>query len=161
MPYRWRSETAPTATLELWPHRSLPKAGFVWFFGGTAGFVAVPLLAVLGTPVLWAILPFMAAAMAGLWWAIDHSYRTGRTVETLTLTRDTIALVQRLADGRSKEWSANPFWVQVRLHPTEGPVEEYLTLKGGDREVEIGAFLSPEERVALEAELRAALRRFR
>ena len=39
-------------------------------------------------------------------------------------------------------------------------VENYVTLKGGGREVEIGAFLSPEERLVLHDELEAQLRRF-
>ena len=34
---------------------------------------------------------------------------------------------------------------------------DYLTLEGGPRVVEIGAFLTPEERQSLEAELRARL----
>jgi uncharacterized membrane protein len=47
------------------------------------------------------------------------------------------------------------------MHPDGGPVEHYLTLKGGGREVEIGAFLSPEERLALRAELTEAFARLR
>ncbi len=35
------------------------------------------------------------------------------------------------------------------LHPEGGPVENYVTLTGGGREVEIGAFLSEEERLSL------------
>jgi len=37
-------------------------------------------------------------------------------------------------------------------------VENYLTLKGGPREIELGRFLGPERRAELYAELRAALR---
>lgn len=47
--------------------------------------------------------------------------------------------------------------MQVRLTPAGGPVPDYLTLKGRDREVELGAFLTPEERKELAGELRAAL----
>jgi uncharacterized membrane protein len=44
----------------------------------------------------------------------------------------------------------------VHLHQTGGPVENYLTLRGGDREVEIGAFLDAKERLALYGEIKAA-----
>jgi hypothetical protein len=40
-----------------------------------------------------------------------------------------------------------------------GPVDNYLTLKGGSRPVEIGAFLSVAERRALFGELSDCLRR--
>jgi uncharacterized membrane protein len=39
----------------------------------------------------------------------------------------------------------------------DGPVENYLTLRGAGREVEIGRFLTPEERVSLHEELELAL----
>ena len=60
------------------------------------------------------------------------------------------------ADGTKHLWQANPYWVRVTLHETGGRVPQYLTLSGNDREVEIGAFLSPEARLVLAAELRAA-----
>ncbi|MEM9269814.1 MAG: DUF2244 domain-containing protein [Pseudomonadota bacterium] len=37
-------------------------------------------------------------------------------------------------------------------------LESYLTLKGNGREIELGAFLSPEERVDLHNSLQEALR---
>ena len=59
---------------------------------------------------------------------------------------------------RLQSWEANPYWVRVTRHVRGGPVPHYLTLSGGPREVEIGAFLTPEERLQLEGELRAHLR---
>jgi uncharacterized membrane protein len=58
-----------------------------------------------------------------------------------------------------RDWTANRYWAQVVFHPTSGPVEYYLTLQGGAREVEIGAFLSIEERKALYGELKSVLGR--
>ena len=57
--------------------------------------------------------------------------------------------------GRAdRTWRGNPYWVRLKLDA--GPVEDYLTLTDGGREIELGAFLSPEERRALYTELAAA-----
>ncbi|WP_413872134.1 DUF2244 domain-containing protein [Albidovulum sp.] len=161
MPYRWTDPDPETRCLILRPHRSLTARGFVWFVGGTAALIALPLVAVLGSPVLWGLLPFAVAAVAGLWWALRRNSRDGRLTEELTLTRGRAELVRHEPTGRTRIWSAEPHWVRVEMHEDGGPVEHYLTLKGGGREVEIGAFLSPEERLALRAELTEAFARLR
>ncbi|MFZ0100386.1 MAG: DUF2244 domain-containing protein [Gemmobacter sp.] len=157
MPYQWLPPSDAGRSLHLWPHRSLPRRGFVWFVGATATMISLPLLAVLGTPVLWALLPFLAAAIAALWWALERSYRDGAILERLELSDDQIRLQRNGPRGKRAEWQANPHWVVVTLYPNGGPVPHYLTLRGNGREVEIGAFLSEEERIALHDELRAAI----
>jgi len=148
--------------LHLLQHRSLSRVGFVWFFGGTAAVLAIPLLYNIGTPVLWWVLPFMLLSMAGLWFAIQRSWHSAaQTSETLTIWTDVVQLVHKTPGKPPQEWQANPYWVQVQRHPTGGPVEHYLTLKGGARAVEIGTFLSVEERLALAPEITDWLRRAR
>ncbi|NUB43881.1 DUF2244 domain-containing protein [Fertoebacter nigrum] len=161
MPYEWLPATPTETRLHLWPYRSLPKTGFVWFIGGTATLLLVPLLAVLGSPVLWGLLPFLLLALAAVWFALNRSYRDGEIVEHLTLTPDRITLTRHGPRGRRQDWQANPYWVRLDLHRTGGPVPNYLTLQGGDRQVELGAFLAEDERLALLGELNAALRRCR
>lgn len=175
MPYEWAHEAAgapensgapfapaalPRATLTLRPHRSLPPRGFVWFIAITAALMALPVLAVVGTKVLWGLLPFVALAIAGMWTALKLSWRRGEIVETLTISPDRAELV-RIDQGGERRWQSNPYWVHVRLHPKGGPVPNYLTLKGDGREVEIGAFLSEAERIALRDELSRAFLRAR
>jgi uncharacterized membrane protein len=154
MPYQWTSDDG-ARVLRLWPHQSLSARGFVWFVGGTAALMAVPLLSVAGSAILWGLLPFMALAVAGIWAALRRSWRDRTIEEELTLAPDRADLVRRDRRGE-RRWRANPYWVSVQLHETGGPVPNYLTLKGDGREVEIGAFLSEEERIALRGELLAA-----
>lgn len=164
MPYEWLptdSRDPAQARLHLWPYRSLPRTGFVLFMAGTCLLILVPMLAVLGSPVLWGILPFFVLAVWGMWAALTRSYRDGEIVEDLSLTRERVTLVRHGPRGRRQDWEANPYWVTVRLHPTGGPVPNYLTLKGEGREVELGAFLSEAERVALRGELAERLARAR
>ncbi|WP_323042156.1 DUF2244 domain-containing protein [Gemmobacter sp.] len=162
MPYTW---TAPSpdspARLHLWAHHSLAPRGFAWVIGGTAALIALPLVAVLSTPVFWGLLPFLALAIAALWWALRRSWTDRTITEDLVLAADLVTLTRHGPRGRHQSWQANPHWVRLTRHETGGPVPHYLTLSGGPREVELGAFLTPEERLTLESDLRQRLRALR
>lgn len=151
--------SAPLLRLSLWPYRSLPRRTMAGFLAVTCALITLPLLALLGSPVFWGLLPFLALTIAGVWYALERSFRDGTTLECLTLWSDRIELVQQSANGTKKHWHANPYWVSVNLYKTDGPVPNYVTLKSQDREVEIGAFLSEEERVTLHHELLDCLRK--
>lgn len=157
MPYEWTTAKDGANTLTLWPYRSLPRRGFVTFIGGTALLLSIPLLTVLGSPVLWGLLPFFVLTIAGMYWALQRSYRDAEIVEQLTLWPNRACLTRTGPRTEHHEWEANPHWIKVVLHQTGGPVPHYITLKGGPREVELGAFLSEEERIALAGELRQVL----
>ena len=162
MPYQWLTDPDATpAHLHLWPHRSLSRRGFVVFIAATAGMITLPLLAQLGQPMFWGLLPFLLLTLAGLWAALTRSTRDGALLEVLTLGPDQIALERHNSRGPHQSWQANPYWVSVQLYPSQGPVPQYLTLKGAGREVELGAFLSPEERLALLPELQTTLTNLR
>ncbi|PHQ79009.1 MAG: hypothetical protein COB65_13165 [Thalassobium sp.] len=160
MPVEWitppDTPDAPRAELHLWPYRSLLRRDFVIFIAGTATLVTLPLLAVIGSPVLWALLPFLAAMIAGVWLALNRSYRDGELLEELRIWDDRATLTRHTPRKPTQTWEANPHWIRVELHEGGGPVPFYLTLKGGPREVEIGAFLSEDERRALYGDLRRA-----
>ncbi len=161
MPYEWSKDPPHTATeweLSLWPYRSLLRKDFVLFIGATAALVALPLIAMLGTIILWGLLPFMAIALVGIWFALHISYKRGEILEELKVTTDSACLTRHNPNGQTQGWEANRYWVSVHLHPTGGPVENYITLRGGDREVEIGSFLDASERLALYDDLKRALR---
>jgi len=149
----------PLACLHLWPHRSMPKRGFVAFIGATFVLLLLPLLAVLGTPILWGLAPFVLGALWLLYAMIQKNYRDGEILEELRLWSDRAELTRSARNRAPLTWEANPYWVSVHLHPSGGPVSSYLTLKGAGREVELGAFLSEDERTALHGTLRDVLAR--
>lgn len=151
MPYQWLPETP--ARLHLWPYRSLSPRGFVGFIGITATLIALPAVVLVGTPVLWGLLPFFGLAIGGIWYALRRNQRDTEIIEDLVLGPQEVTLTRHGPRGRRQSWQANPHWVRLTLHPTAGPVPNYLTLSGNGREVELGAFLTEEERLALRAEL--------
>lgn len=143
--------------LILRPNRSLGLRGFVWVIGlAWAGFM-IPLVALLGTVALWAMLPFVLGTVALLWVLIRRHQADGALFERLTLSPESIRITHHAPRKPVQDWQANPYWTRVTLHRKGGPVENYITLRGGGREVELGAFLSPEERGALHGELTTAL----
>ena len=141
--------TAPLHAVTLWPHRSLPRTGFVWFIGLTAAMIALPLISLIGSPVLWGMLPFLLLAISAIWWALQRSYSDRNITEHLAIWPDRMTLHRIGPRKKRADWNANPYWVTPVLHATGGPVPNYITLRGGDREVELGAFLSEDERVVL------------
>src|SRR5690606_21892914 len=142
----------PFFSIELWPNRPLTRRGFHAVLGIAAAGFAFPLIPLIGTPVGLALLPFVAVPLFGLWWFIRRSYADGRLVEYLAIWPDAIRVERHEADGRVLSWDGNPYWVRLSLRK-DGPVENYLTLRNSEREIELGAFLSPDERVALHDQL--------
>lgn len=165
MPYRWERRDSETLVLRVSPFQSLTPRGYVVFVGVTAGLLLMPLLAVLGSPAMWGLLPFLLAALAAVMLALTRSNRSRSMCEVLVLRADRASLLRSDPGRPDRHWQANPYWIRVTLR-ADGPVEDYLTLSGGtdpenSREVELGAFLSPEERVSLARELREVLGQIR
>jgi len=172
MPYEWNPPLSaappldapghadgapPIAELHLWPYRSLPKRGFAFLIGMAYVLLLIPVSAFIGTVAIWWLLIPGLIAIAGLWWFIEKSFRDAEILEELEIWPDHIRLTRHGPHKAYAEWEANPYWVTVEMHHRGGPVIDYLTLKGGPREVEIGAFLHESERPALRDEIARAL----
>ncbi len=159
MPYQW-TQNDDTTKLAAWPYRSLSNRGFSVMILSTAGLLLLPLLAVIGSPVLWGLLPFLLIAVSALWIGLRRSDHDAKILEELTITADAIHLVRHNPRGPAQIWDAIPYWTRAEIHASGGPVEHYITLKGnGPRTVELGSFLSAAERKALFGELKDALTR--
>ncbi|KMK66915.1 DUF2244 domain-containing protein [Puniceibacterium sp. IMCC21224] len=161
MPYNWiqKAPADPAQELRLWPHQSLPPRGFAAFMLGTFALATLPLFVMLGTILMWGLLPFVMLALGGVYYALRRNDRDRQILEVLTVTPDDMRLVRHDPRKAAREWHCNPYWAQLRLHPDGGPVPNYITLAGAGREVEIGAFLSEDERMALYGDLSDCLRR--
>ena len=147
MTFRW---TSPDR-MELRPHRSLPMKGFAVVIMTFFALITIPLAALVGTVLLWGLLPFALAAVGALWWGLRRSYRDGEILEVLEVEGHDLVLTRTEPDGRTRVWRCNLHWVRVTQHEKGGPVPHYVTLNGNGREVEIGAFLAPFERRDLHA----------
>jgi uncharacterized membrane protein len=148
---------APVFERTLQAHRSLSNQGFGVTILIVAVGLTIPLLAFLGTVLLWALLPFLAVAFVGLWYSIRRNDHDGTLCEVVRMWPDLIAVHRKNPRAPDQFWHANPHWVTIHLRDTR-TVENYLTVKGNGREIELGAFLSPEARKEVWRELEHALR---
>lgn len=154
MPHTWTQNAPDTkVVLTLWPYRSLPRKGFAAMILFAFLFGTVPLYGLLGTVFLWGILPFILLMVAALWWGLERSYKDGDILEELRLDGDMLTLTHRPARGETQSWECNIYWARPEMHVQGGPVPHYVTLSGNGRTVEIGRFLSEDERKALYGEL--------
>ena len=141
-------------------YRSLPKEGFAVTIALTMLMLFIPMFAVLGTPVLWGILAPALITVAALWYALHRNTQDGTVAETIRLWPDLMDVTRHNPRSPDQNWQANPYWVKTHIKQRK-EVENYLTLTGGEREIELGSFLTPEERLTLRRDLDEALRQAR
>ena len=128
----------------LWPTRSMTWAEaqrVVFGFGLVAAAVGLA-FAVAGFPL---ILPFCGLEFGALWLAFYHTFRAAEERQTVTFTPEEIVVEK----GRRRPETTVAFqrpWVRIalersgRLHPRR------LMLGASGRRIEVGEFLSEDER---------------
>lgn len=150
-------DTPPQDEFHIWPNRSLPQAGHRHVLLFTCAMFAIPLIPAFAAGIGWVLLPFLAGAAAMLWYFLRRNTKDGRATWEHVRIWPELIVVERHDPGRkTRLWQANPFWVRVEVHK-DASLENYLTLTGDGRQIELGAFLSPEERLALRDDIERAL----
>lgn len=138
------------------PIKSLPNTGFAWVIGISAVTFTLPLLVLLGTKALWILLPHLLLALGLLWYFIRRNDRDREIYEHIRIWPDLIVVHRHNPRRPDQYWQANPYWVRLKLQDNR-IATNYLTMTGGEREIELAAFLSPEERVRLKRAIEDAL----
>ena len=167
MPYSWstppekasfrkKSDGSASVVLTIRTHNSLNVNGFIKFIALTAVLMLIPVLAFLGQIVMWIIAGSLGACLTAIWLALNASWKQGQLREEVSIWSDYVLLERFNPNGSKQVWHANPYWTEIRMTPTNSYVLNYLTLRGNSREVELGAFLSEDERPFLERDLRKA-----
>ena len=139
--------------LTLWPNRSLEKKTFVILMIMTFGAMLVPIIPFVGTKTVLIVLPFSIITLLLLFVSIILNYQHGKLYENIKIWPGLIEVKRYEIDGTSKEWRANPYWTKVNLYEESEKIQNYLTLSGSGREVEVGAFLAPTERLEIKKKI--------
>lgn len=154
-------KTAPRETADtlfdavLYPHRSLTPFGFL---------VLMVAIAICSTIVgilfwiagAWPVVGFLGLDVLLIYAAFRLSYRDARRYETVRLTQETLVVERFVRGHRVLFEDLQPYWLTVLLEEERSGTNR-LILRSHGRSVEIGAFLSPPEKVDLADSLRSAL----
>ena len=66
-------------------------------------------------------------------------------------------MVHKEKNKEKKTWEGNPYWTRVDVDIHNAKLKNYLTLAGKGKYIELGAFLSPDERIELRDKIQNAL----
>ena len=134
--------------ITLAPNCSLTRSGAQLFFGATCLFsLSFALFFVLQG--FWPVLLFWALEMLALGIALHASMQRRNYTQTVLITDSLVSLITRSRHGEAKQEFAR-HWAKVRLRsPPRRHGTSRLTIESHGRAIEIGGFLTEEDRRVL------------
>ncbi len=142
------SDEGPVSRFILRPNCSLTRGQTRLFFVGISVFALLVAFRfyLLGA---WVVLPMTALELLVLGVSLRMFLRSAGQVEILTLDREEVTL-QRRGGGEEGEWRFQTYWLRVMLDRDDTSwYPSRLLLSSHGRAVEIGAFLTEEDREVL------------
>ena len=146
---------APLFDADLRPHRSLSPRGFLILMACVCAvsFIAGTSFYLVGH---WPVPIFFGIDVLVIYLAFRMNYKAARAYENVEL-RETALTVRKVdARGRARVWTFDPYWVQVNMD-AEPCWDSQLTVSSHGRQLELGRFLTPPERLDFARALRHAL----
>jgi len=143
----------------LIPHRSLGRHGFFILMGLICGisFIAGVVFFKIGA---WPVVGFFGLDVLLIYGAFKLNYRDARQREIIEINGEELRVTKLNLQGRAKSWQFNRYWVRVQHYVD--PEEEYenqpLIITSHGRALEIGSFLSRNEKIVFSNRLRDALK---
>ena len=137
---------------DLTPNVSLSPRGARVFFAA----VCVPTLGIAGAATVlgfWPILPFAGLEMLLLGWALYANMQRRHVHETIDVSETQVVI--EYSRGETKRFVFPRHWARVKIRRPKSPLQRgQLVIESHGRVLEVGQFLSEEERQRLAAELR-------
>lgn len=149
----------PVFEAVLYPHRSLSPRGFVILISvtGIVGFVYGIAFLLMGA---WPIFGFCGTEWLLFIYLFRKHLNGDRQAERLRLYDDRFTVETISPKGEVQRYRFQPYWLQVILDRPEEP-DNALYLRSHGKQLQIGTFLSPQERRDIAGELRHVLTRWR
>jgi uncharacterized membrane protein len=150
-PVGGEAAAAAFSRIELLPNCSLTPRGALFFFGVVAlGSLTFAMFFV--AQGYWPVLPWAGLELAVLGWALWASMRRRHWTQTITVTPDQVEVVVRGREGERRIVFSR-HWASVTLRRSRSWHPSRLLLESHGRSLEIGGFLTEDERLALHRRL--------
>ena len=143
--------------IRLAPNRSLDSSGTkIVFLVIACGFL-LPIIPFLGSPIGTTLTIFSGLTFYIFLIMLQKNFQEGNTFEEISISKNKVTVVHQEKNKEQKIWEGNPYWTRVTLDINNPKLKNYLTLAGKGRHIELGAFLSPDERIQLRDKIQNAL----
>ena len=154
----WTDKREPTfLRMRLAPNRSLDSSGTkIVFFVIACGFL-LPIIPFIGSPVGTTLTVFSGLTFYLFLIMLQRNFQEGNIFEEISISKSKVIVVHQEKNKEQKIWEGNPYWTRVTLDIHNPKLKNYLTLAGKGKHIELGAFLSPEERIELKDKIQNAL----
>ena len=154
----WTNTREPTfLRMRLAPNRSLDSNGTkIVFLLIACGFL-LPIIPFIGSPIGTTLTIFSGLTFYLFLIMLQRNFQQGNTFEEIFISKSKIVVVHQEKNKKQKTWEGNPYWTKVTLDINNPKLKNYLTLAGKGRHIELGAFLSPDERIQLRDKIQNAL----
>ncbi|MEO7220866.1 MAG: DUF2244 domain-containing protein [Devosia sp.] len=153
-------QAKPLFAATLTPHRSLSPQGKRLVIGLVLALALVPGI-VFYFAGAWPVVGFMGLDVLAIWAALTISMRGARAFEVVTLWPGTLEIRKVDAKGAEDLLTFLPFNVRFVIDRDYNERVTGLWLKERERQIALGAFLSPEEKQSFSKAFGTALRKAR
>ncbi len=151
------SEEPTFLRMRMFPNRSLDTNGTKVVSGIIACGFLLPIIPFIGSPIGTALTIFSGLTFYLFLTLLQKNFQQGTTFEEILISKHKIIVVHKEKSKEQKTWEGNPYWTRVNIDVYNPKLKNYLTLAGNGRHIELGAFLSPDERIELRDKIQNAL----
>ena len=148
---------APFIKICLAPNRSLDSHGTKVVFSVVAFGFLLPIIPFIGSPIGTTLTIFSGLTFYLFLTLLQRNFQQGSTFEEILISKRKIKVVHQEKNKERLTWECNPYWTKVHLDINNPRLKNYLTLAGKGKRIELGAFLSPDERLELRDKIQNAL----
>ena len=142
-----------------------PNRSWTWrsntYFLGTLLTVSLIVATTFALRGYWMVLPFSALEMSALTACLYYCVRRTHEQEVLTFSVDEL-IVEKGHREPERTYHFSRFFTRFHVEPATHPwYQDRIAVQARDQRVEIGRFLTPEEKARLVSQLRLMVSRFR
>ena len=153
-------EIPPIFSARLMPYRSLKPTGFALVMGLIAGLVFT-VSGIFWTIGAWPVVGFLGLDVLLVYFAFRANFHAAKAYEIVEVTREVLTVRKVAPNGRAREFRFNPYWARLEI---DRAAEEGITrirIASHGRRLDIGRFLTPDDRDSFAAAFANALSQVR